>query len=267
MGKALELTGETFGELLVISKAKEQNFDRIGWFCKCSCGNTKVVRGSDLKNGHTGSCGCVSKKVSSKKAKNMLDKTFSRLTVLARKGSTAAGKALWLCECTCGKATTLTTGALNSGTVQSCGCLKNKKNQERATKRKEEYAVAFTCKQCKETTKMKESRARNRIYCSKKCYNAHIYTGITVPENRAMRQTKEYREWRKTIFQEDNYTCQKCGQRGGSLNAHHIESFTAHPELRFDITNGVTLCKQCHNDFHKIYGKIGFNTEDYYEWL
>jgi hypothetical protein len=34
---------------------------------------------------------------------------------------------------------------------------------------------------------------------------------------------------------------------GGRLQAHHIESFKGHPELRYELTNGLTLCLSCHS--------------------
>jgi 5-methylcytosine-specific restriction endonuclease McrA len=56
----------------------------------------------------------------------------------------------------------------------------------------------------------------------------------------------EYKQWRTAVFERDDYTCQECGQKGGYLTAHHIESFTSHPELRLVVSNGKTLCEDCH---------------------
>lgn len=72
--------------------------------------------------------------------------------------------------------------------------------------------------------------------------------GIT-PINKALRETFEYEDWRKKVFERDLYTCQSCGEVGGRLEAHHIKPFSLYPELRFDLLNGRTLCKPCH---HKI---------------
>lgn len=63
------------------------------------------------------------------------------------------------------------------------------------------------------------------------------------------RNTKEYAEWRKAVFERDNYTCQMCGKRG-ELQAHHIKPYSKHPEARFDIDNGITLCVECHAKVH-----------------
>lgn len=64
--------------------------------------------------------------------------------------------------------------------------------------------------------------------------------------NKLIRRSVEYRLWRIDIFERDKYTCVMCGQRGGDLEADHIKQFAHYPELRFDRTNGRTLCKPCH---------------------
>lgn len=60
------------------------------------------------------------------------------------------------------------------------------------------------------------------------------------------RNTPEYRQWRKAVFERDNYTCQRCGVKGGSLEAHHKIPWIKDKELRFDVDNGLTLCVDCH---------------------
>lgn len=70
-------------------------------------------------------------------------------------------------------------------------------------------------------------------------------------DKEAERKSKGYIEWRKAVFERDNYTCQLCGQVGGKLNAHHIKPFAGSPEGRLDVSNGVTLCKECHKEVHR----------------
>lgn len=65
------------------------------------------------------------------------------------------------------------------------------------------------------------------------------------------RNSQEYIDWRSAVFERDGYRCQICGQIGGTLNAHHIKSFSKHESLRFDLNNGVTLCESCHKRVHK----------------
>ncbi len=67
----------------------------------------------------------------------------------------------------------------------------------------------------------------------------------------------DYRRWRKQVFERDNYTCQDCGFHGsqGRITAHHIRSFAHFPDLRFEITNGKTLCEPCHKQTDNYKGR------------
>lgn len=65
--------------------------------------------------------------------------------------------------------------------------------------------------------------------------------------NQRGRWSPEFREWRTAIFHRDRYTCWDCGKKGGRLNAHHLKSWAKYPELRFVLTNGITVCEDpCH---------------------
>jgi len=60
-----------------------------------------------------------------------------------------------------------------------------------------------------------------------------------------------YKRWRYDVMLRDTFTCQHCGDaRGGNLHAHHIQPFATHPELRLELSNGVTLCETCHKAVH-----------------
>ena len=70
---------------------------------------------------------------------------------------------------------------------------------------------------------------------------------------------KQYKQWIKNIFARDRYQCQwpNCKRRRSKLNAHHIKKWSDYPGLRFDLSNGITLCKE-HHDLIK-------NNEENYE--
>lgn len=105
------------------------------------------------------------------------------------------------------------------------------------------------------------------------------WTGFVNSENRRIRKHTEYFDWRKAVFERDNYTCQCCGARNHKgnghtvvLHAHHKENFADNPDLRFEIDNGITLCDMCHSpqiegSFHYIYGTWHNNTEQLNEYL
>ena len=80
-------------------------------------------------------------------------------------------------------------------------------------------------------------------------------TGWEKNQPEAGRKTREYQSWRKRVFERDNYTCQMCGKRGGSLQAHHIERYRSCIEKRTDVSNGITLCVNCHKKVHHMEGK------------
>ena len=74
------------------------------------------------------------------------------------------------------------------------------------------------------------------------------WKGGVTSEGQRLRRSPEGIVWRKSVFKRDNFTCQICGQVGGSLHADHIKPFAYYPELRTELSNGRTLCKECHKN-------------------
>lgn len=59
-----DLTGRRFGRLIVLAYAGKRGASRHFWLCRCDCGKERVVRGSHMIQGRTGSCGCLSRELS-----------------------------------------------------------------------------------------------------------------------------------------------------------------------------------------------------------
>jgi len=97
--------------------------------------------------------------------------------------------------------------------------------------------------------------------------NHYHWKGGITPENKRIRRSIEFRLWRESVFARDNYTCQKCKEKGGKLHPHHIQNFAQYPELRFAIDNGITLCRECHKLFHKKFGLRNNTKEQLEEFL
>ena len=65
--------------------------------------------------------------------------------------------------------------------------------------------------------------------------------------DRAERYSKKADEWRRAIFSRDDFTCQMCKTRGSYLEADHIKPWAYFPKLRYELSNGRTLCRPCHD--------------------
>lgn len=63
------------------------------------------------------------------------------------------------------------------------------------------------------------------------------------------RNSDGYKKWRKKVFVRDNFQCQNCGTKK-NLQAHHIKPWALYEELRYDLKNGITLCRSCHLKAH-----------------
>jgi len=74
----------------------------------------------------------------------------------------------------------------------------------------------------------------------------HNWKGGTSRVYKTGYYSREYKQWRISVFERDGYRCQGCDIVGGYLTAHHIKSFARYSELRYDINNGITLCEECH---------------------
>lgn len=86
------------------------------------------------------------------------------------------------------------------------------------------------------------------------------------------RNRREYKYWRLAVLERDGNTCQCCGIAEKDLESHHIESFAKYKEKRYDIANGITLCRACHNtrvpgSFHNIYGTRNNDINQLNEYL
>jgi len=79
-----------------------------------------------------------------------------------------------------------------------------------------------------------------------------MWKGGITPLNKILRNKERIGIWRNAVFLRDKFTCQnkECefcnNEEGVYLQAHHIKPLSVYPELRFDLKNGITYCK----DFH-----------------
>ena len=115
-------------------------------------------------------------------------------------------------------------------------------------------------------------------FCSLECHgkwkskynvgenNPNWNPNLTAAERERGRKYPEYYMFIKKVMERDNFTCDICGfygKWGEGLNVHHLNSYDWDVNNRTNINNGITLCEECHTDFHKMNG-YGKNTKEQY---
>lgn len=132
--------------------------------------------------------------------------------------------------------------------------------------------VETECCVCGKPLLRRKSRIeiRPNPVCSKECkavltHRTHYDETIPVEQRETDRNYKpENRVFIKTVMERDEYTCQICYKTGGSLAVHHLNGYNWDIKNRYNPDNGITLCEDCHRDFHKVYGK-GNNTKEQFD--
>lgn len=81
---------------------------------------------------------------------------------------------------------------------------------------------------------------------------------------RVSRKSVSYNEFIRRVLNRDEYTCKVCENKNKQLEVHHLDGYNWCKEKRESIENGITLCLDCHSNFHSLYGR-GFNTKDQFE--
>ena len=113
------------------------------------------------------------------------------------------------------------------------------------------------------TERRKKARDANK---GEKSWN---WKGGITPLRNQIYNSYQYRQWISDVLTRDNFTCQKCGKKGGKLSAHHIKSFslilqennikTLEEALNcselWNINNGLTLDQTCHEKTDNYGGK------------
>lgn len=58
MAKAIDLTGQKYGILLMLEPTNQRERSSVVWKCKCDCGNIVYKAADTLRDGRIKSCGC-----------------------------------------------------------------------------------------------------------------------------------------------------------------------------------------------------------------
>jgi uncharacterized protein YlzI (FlbEa/FlbD family) len=276
-----DLTGQKFNHLTAIKfLGKQEKSQRYSWLCQCECGKERIVATSKLISGKITKCVSCSKKrseVNHPFFKNLENKKYGRLTVISL-SHFEQKSAYWNCKCECGKSVVTRSATLNFGQIRSCGCLKSQHLVKNIVGQKfGKYLVVKRLKnsywecECEcgrvvnvDGTSLRSGNSNGCNACNKNGkLNPNYNPEITDEERKSKRNFFELDVWRKNVFERDDYTCQITGING-QINAHHIESWIDNPDLRFEMSNGITLNENIHRLFHKMYG-YGNNTRKQFE--
>ena len=230
-GKAKDITGQKFGYLIALRPTDIRKWRSVVWEFLCTACGSKVFLPAGLvtrKRTPQKSCGCLN-------YNDLTGQKFGRLTALRPTEKRIGRSVVWECECSCPARTItyVTAGNLTAGSVKSCGCVGREKAKARMLSKNNPNP--------RDNNMSEHDRIVKRKY-------------------------PEYKEWRTTVFVRDSFTCQKCGGVGGRLNAHHIESYASNKDKRTLVSNGITLCKNCHRNYHHVYGN-DVTEETFNEWM
>jgi len=231
--------GSTHNHLTVMSinEPESAKIKMIMVNAVCICGVKIVEALTKITSGKRESCSRQCNTIAN--YSNLIGKRYGKLTVVRPKvalpGEPYEGMVVLACKCDCGGTTGGPPSKLSHGAITSCGC--------------------------------NLSAYRSDFYGEK---NPNWKDGST-EEVQLARSSQEYFDWRLAVFKRDGMTCSKCQLKGKNdgtgFNAHHLYNFATHKDLRYNLDNGITFCRQCHIDFHAKYGNQTNTPEQITEFL
>ncbi len=101
--------------------------------------------------------------------------------------------------------------------------------------------------------------------------NNHNWKANLTSEDRERRRHRElipgYSTWKKQVKKRDNFTCKCCHKPDGALEVHHYYPYSKYPEYRTLIENGITLCEDCHGEYHHRFGKDNNSKPEFFLFI
>ena len=112
---------------------------------------------------------------------------------------------------------------------------------------KERIGKTIKCLNCPDPVYVSPCLEGKKKFCSRECTN-EFQTLHKKPTRKQEMSHSGYRKWRKDVLARDNHTCVLCKATDCKLEIDHIIPWSVSVELRYDVTNGRTLCVPCHKD-------------------
>lgn len=296
----MDIAGKSFGRLFALRYHHTGRHRNACWEFICDCGNVCICRVDQVQSGNTQSCGCLKKEqnrlnlnqtIHGHARRGMVSKEFRAWQMATELGiceewndfehflldvGTAPTKQHILsrknksgvfspdnCEWVTAKEHTrnrksnilLTIG----GVTKTATDWEAEKGLTKGVLLQRKHRGILTDAQCVlpvgEVRKMAGERRSGP--------NNNRWNPLLTDEDRQARdyQRLELKKWSLSVFQRDNFCCAKCLKTGGQLNAHHKNGWNKFADQRFLVSNGATLCENCHLSFHSQFG-FGDNTEE-----
>jgi hypothetical protein len=110
------------------------------------------------------------------------------------------------------------------------------------------------------------------IHCYAKVFasgeNSRLWNfNLTQKERELGRTYPTYFNFVRKVKARDKETCYCCGKKDCNTEIHHLNGYNWYIEGRVDELNAVTLCPNCHKNFHLLYGKGNNTKEQFEEWI
>lgn len=222
-----------------------------------------------------------------KKYKDITGQKFNMLTAVKYYGKDYKRNSLWEFNCDCGNIKVVSVTSVTLGKTKSCGCIiRPGRTPENLSGMVFGFLTVIDrignkckCICCCGVERyvlpgnLKSGTTKSCGICNRQYGEKHHHWNPLLTNKERINKRKKNRielyNWRKAVFIRDNYTCQICKKIGGTLNAHHMNSWHWCIKERLDLDNGVTLCGgkgSCHNKFHSIYGRKNNTKEQFIEF-
>ncbi len=254
-GHPEDLTGRVFGDWIVLGLDKVINKKQPYWICQCKCETISSIAGNALKNGKSLSCiKCYGKKISEYRLNDLTGKTFGKLTVIKRVENDKTGKPMWWCKCDCDEEKAISSTALLQHGQQTCGCSHNLKGENHSSWQGGQTEIKAYLR-----NNLNQWKLDSLNICNYKC----IITGLNQKEMQ-IHHLVPFSKIFKEIWEISNLPrYQTIGEYTNKELLLIIDLFT---KLHYKYGLGVFLINKLHIEFHKIYGKINFTPENFYEF-
>lgn len=139
----LNLVGQRFGSLTVLSKTPERYKTYVVYECKCDCGNVLKASVYDLKYCKLKSCKdpeCPHRHTETRRTNSRVDltgKRFGNLVCIEKTGRSRHGSSIWVVRCDCGNTDEVQASWLmHHGTTMCSQCRFDKKHMTKTDKSK-----------------------------------------------------------------------------------------------------------------------------------